>query len=78
MSDFEALRWILLPGPTSPKARAKSPAHKFTRASHFRGLTPPLRNFSGMNSQDARGLRRLSHQDSGKRLNRCVSGVDEP
>jgi hypothetical protein len=80
MSDFRALRRIFLPDPTSPKEprRTRNRSRTSLRARHFRGLSTPLTNFSGRNSRDALELRRLSDQDGGRRLSRCVLGVDEP
>lgn len=77
MSDFKALRWFFLPGSTSPKELRRSRAHKFARANDFRDLTPPLTNFSGRNSRDARDLKRPGDQDGGRRLSRCVLRVGE-
>ena len=47
-------------GASFSKTRAGAPAHTFTRANDFMGLTPPLRNFfrAGFRGRDPGRLRR--------------------
>ena len=79
MRDFKALERILLPAWDLAQGRRRpgAPAHKFAHANDFSGLTSSLRYFCSSSSRTARVLRRAKDEDGGRRLARCVSGVDE-